>query len=118
MAESWNKRATRAALPPGPPPSGSVLEGRGIAITFQVKPGSAEEPPKPPPLEVKGRMENVPFGRALHEARCGFCGEELEWEANFDADGTTYKAKCCRREFRMESERVRIEMWDAEDADR
>ncbi len=42
------------------------------------------------------------FGDLLYRSQCGICQEyNLEWEANFDADGTTYQAKCCGMYYSM-----------------
>jgi hypothetical protein len=35
------------------------------------------------------------FGDCLYRGQCNVCGEKLEWEAAFDADGTNYHAECC-----------------------
>lgn len=39
--------------------------------------------------------KSVDFSDALYRAKCGECKEGLEWEANFDADGSNYRAECC-----------------------
>jgi hypothetical protein len=46
------------------------------------------------------------FQDALYRGACGDCGEGLEWEANFDADGTTYFARCCGHHYWMSPSKV------------
>jgi hypothetical protein len=52
--------------------------------------------------------EILPFGDALYNGQCSECGEDLEWGANFDADGTTYKATCCKKTYHMNTNTVKI----------
>lgn len=52
--------------------------------------------------------EILNFGDVLYEAQCPICGEKLEWEADFDADGTNYCAKCCEKIFYMIPYKVKI----------
>jgi len=39
--------------------------------------------------------EILDFRTALYQAECKECCCALDWEANFDADGTNYNATCC-----------------------
>lgn len=48
------------------------------------------------------------FETALYNAQCSVCGDLLNWEADFDADGTTYYAKCCKKSFCMSSHTIEI----------
>ena len=41
-----------------------------------------------------GVRRGVPFSEALYHSVCGACREPLEWQAHFDADGTSYTATC------------------------
>lgn len=50
----------------------------------------------------------LPFTQALYHGVCGECGEGLEWEAYFDADGTTYGASCCGYRYRMAPHSVTV----------
>lgn len=56
---------------------------------------------------VVGDQEaEVDFRQALYHGVCGDCKDGLEWEANFDADGTTYFAKCCGHRYSMRPSKV------------
>lgn len=48
------------------------------------------------------------FSDALYKSKCPICGEGVEWEANFDADGTTYSARCCKQYLRLSPLTVRV----------
>lgn len=41
------------------------------------------------------------FIEALYKTRCSTCRNKIQWEANFDADGTTYSATCCNLNYYM-----------------
>ena len=58
----------------------------------------------------------VPFGPALYEAQCE-CGAKLSWEALFDADGTNYRAECCRKVYWMRPHTVTIAVEAAAEED-
>lgn len=53
-------------------------------------------------------QQDLPFRDALYRARCGICGEGLEWAASFDADGTSYYASCCGRDYWMRPSTVTV----------
>lgn len=59
----------------------------------------------------------LPFQQALYHAVCAECGEELAWEANFDADGTTYGASCCGYWYRMAPHSVKVSRERQDDDD-
>lgn len=48
------------------------------------------------------------FRDALYESQCSTCGEKLSWEADFDADGTSYHAICCDRRYRLDPRTVTV----------
>lgn len=50
------------------------------------------------------------FQDALYGARCPACDEKLEWEADFDADGTTHNTTCCDKMYILYPETVRVEV--------
>ena len=50
----------------------------------------------------------LPFDDALYRGCCGTCGEELTWEADFDADGTTYSTRCCQQFYHMSTRTVEV----------
>ena len=54
------------------------------------------------------------FNEALYNFKCINCRiKTLDWEADFDADGTTYFARCCERFYYMEPYIVKITIsWD------
>lgn len=56
--------------------------------------------------------EILSFSEALYKAQCPICGGLLNWEADFDADGTDYYAECCKKTFCMVSYKVKIEISD------
>ena len=58
---------------------------------------------------------SVPFTDALEYGCCGVCGQTLNWFANFDADGTTYHARCCQHYYRMSPETVKVSVRPDED---
>lgn len=43
----------------------------------------------------------LPFHDALYEGRCPECNGKIYWEADFDADGTSYFGRCCNKRFRL-----------------
>ena len=45
--------------------------------------------------------EIIDFRKALYESQCRECGEKLYWEADFDVDGTNYRATCCRLNYTL-----------------
>lgn len=47
------------------------------------------------------------FNDALYKYKCE-CGDVVPWEANFDADGTTYSARCCGFFYYMAPSTVRV----------
>jgi hypothetical protein len=46
-------------------------------------------------------IQVIEFSKALYQTKCPICDERVEWEAQFDADGTVYLATCCGHEFFM-----------------
>ena len=50
------------------------------------------------------------FKEALYHAECQQCGDKLDLEALFDADGTDYVARCCGMTYWMKPETVRFEV--------
>lgn len=48
------------------------------------------------------------FSDLLYHASCGVCGCELEWEAMFDADGTSHGVTCCNMSYYMRPDRYII----------
>jgi len=58
--------------------------------------------------------ETLGFYDALYKAQCKTCKCELEWDANFDADGTTYYADCCGLDYYMKPESVVVSVEDRE----
>lgn len=50
----------------------------------------------------------IGFGDALYHGACSVCGDKLEWEAAFDADGTNYYERCCGLRYRMSPHTVTI----------
>lgn len=52
-------------------------------------------------VKVGDTKQIVEFRDALYESECGDCGANLDWEASFDADGTTYSAECCGFDYHM-----------------
>jgi hypothetical protein len=53
------------------------------------------------------------FEDALYKAQCPKCKKELEWETNFDADGTTYGTECCGLVFSLSPHTVKAEVSNA-----
>ena len=54
----------------------------------------------------------------LSNSECGTCGEEyLEWEADFDADGTSHAATCftCEKTYYITPVSYRLHVYDAEE---
>lgn len=41
------------------------------------------------------------FIECLYLAECPLCGDIVDWEASFDADGTNYHSSCCGLSFIM-----------------
>jgi hypothetical protein len=62
-----------------------------------------------PPLRITDKLITL-FSRALHYGVCKDCGETLDWEAEFDADGTNYFAYCCKQSYHMYPNTVSIEV--------
>ncbi len=59
------------------------------------------------PLEPGAAV--VGFQDALYKARCPGCGSRVAWEAQFDADGTTYVGEpCCGFTFYMSPAAVNV----------
>jgi hypothetical protein len=50
------------------------------------------------------------FQKALYDYRCPTCDAPVDWEADFDADGTNYHARCCKNNFFMQPATVTIEI--------
>ncbi len=50
------------------------------------------------------------FGDALYKGECDVCKESLDWEADFDADGTNYYTSCCGNHYAMFPNTVRLEI--------
>jgi len=50
---------------------------------------------------ISNDLENQSFRQILYHSACGVCGSSLTWEAQFDADGTTYVAQCCHKTYFM-----------------
>jgi hypothetical protein len=48
------------------------------------------------------------FSECLYKANCCVCGDELTWEAEFDADGTDYMADCCGKVYHMSPHTVKV----------
>lgn len=46
-------------------------------------------------MTERAAFMNQRFKEALYHFKCLICGETVEWEANFDADGTSYSGWCC-----------------------
>lgn len=44
-------------------------------------------------MEIENDKEYL-FSDVLYNALCPLCKEEITWEADFDADGTTYHSYC------------------------
>ncbi len=55
------------------------------------------------------------FQKALYHTKCETCKDELQWEANFDADGTTYYVECCGTGYWLSPATVRFTSEPAED---
>jgi hypothetical protein len=47
-----------------------------------------------------------PLRDALYGAQCAGCAAELEWTCNFDADGSSWSARCCGRDYRLRTHAV------------
>lgn len=58
------------------------------------------------------------FEDALYNSKCYKCNEELYWEADFDADGTSYSTSCCMLLFTMfpHTVLVNVEVQENDDA--
>lgn len=65
-------------------------------------------------IKIVNGMKDVGFSQALYDGVCDKCGYGLEWEANFDADGTTYNAECCDLQYYMYPSKVNISVDSAE----
>jgi hypothetical protein len=52
--------------------------------------------------------DELDFDAALTRGACNRCGQLLEWEASFDADGTNYDANCCGYNYTMFPRTVKI----------
>lgn len=48
------------------------------------------------------------FAVALYGCGCIVCKQGLEWEANFNADGTNYYARCCGKRYVMVPHTVKV----------
>lgn len=48
-----------------------------------------------PNLDGTWNNQSASFNLLLYDSKCGRCGEYLEWEADFNAEGTSHYAKCC-----------------------
>lgn len=58
----------------------------------------------------------LPHAKALYDAACPACGSKIEWEANFDADATTYSGSaCCGYTFRMAPATVNVSAYRNEE---
>jgi len=55
------------------------------------------------------------FSEVLYDGACPKCKDNVDWEANFDADGTTYFAECCELKFWMGIETVKVDIEKSED---
>jgi len=63
-------------------------------------------------MNLRIDLNNIDFRRALYESKCGICKEKLTWEAEFDADGTTYSAFCCEKQYGLSPTKVDITVED------
>lgn len=52
----------------------------------------------------------VDFKEALYNTICE-CGSKIEWEACFDADGTSYISECCGNSYYMIPHSVKLEVY-------
>ena len=57
------------------------------------------------------------FSDLLYHASCGVCGYELEWEALFDADGTSHGVTCCNMSYFMRPETYTVFIDEVEPED-
>ena len=55
------------------------------------------------------------FSDLLYRGECTVCGDVLEWEADFDADGTTYAAWCCGKSYYMRPQMYLVTIEDKEE---
>ena len=72
---------------------------------------SAKTPEQVP--AIKG--ETAPFSEALYHSICPNCRETLFWEAEFDADGTSYHARCCKHQYWMKTHTVEFDCVESVD---
>ena len=66
-------------------------------------------------MRVCDKGQIASFQEALYHAECGVCGENLPWEAEFDADGTNYVAECCKRQYWMNPYQVLLTFEEGEE---
>ena len=61
---------------------------------------------------IIGDMElnGVQFEEALYHSHCADCNNSIDWEADFDADGTRYTGQCCGYYYRI-SEPKTVDVW-------
>lgn len=52
----------------------------------------------------------LPFSEALYYSICRDCKSTLEWIVDFDADGSSYHARCCGRGYNMNPHTVTIDV--------
>ena len=55
---------------------------------------------------MTGQIVTLPEGL---RAKCTDCLARLQWEADFDADGTSYYSSCCGHQYTMYPETMRLE---------
>lgn len=68
------------------------------------------------PATASDKVE-IGFHDALYKMVCEKCDDYLDWEADFDADGTTYFAFCCSRMYRMSPPLTVSVSWEDDDTD-
>lgn len=52
----------------------------------------------------------------LYESECPYCKYKLEFYADFDADGTSYRANCCGKTYYAITSKLRlIDIYDTEE---
>lgn len=56
--------------------------------------------------------EDYEFEDCLYKAQCKECESTLNWEANFDADGTQYFAYCCNLQYVMSPKNVWVAIYE------
>ena len=52
------------------------------------------------------------FKECLYNKTCIECGKNIDWVADFDADGTNYYSSCCEKQYVMVPALVQVKVYE------